>query len=71
MKRLPGRKATLSKDPEGKLYGPFVKLVKVVLRPVLSPYWDHKSLDNTIEKVVKEHRDRIRRISTRFMQKSE
>jgi hypothetical protein len=69
--RLPGRKTTLTKDPKGKLCGPFVKLVDAVLRPVLSSYWDDKSLDNTIEKVVKEHRERIRRISMRFAQKSE
>jgi hypothetical protein len=69
--RLPGRRVNLSENPEGKLYGPFVTLVNVVLRPVLSSYWDHKSLDNTIEKVVKEHRKRMERISARFVGKSE
>jgi hypothetical protein len=69
--QLPGRKATVSKNPEGKLYGPFVRLVKVVLRPVLSSYWNDKSLDNTIEKVVKEHRKRMERINRIFAKNSE
>jgi hypothetical protein len=69
--RLPGRKATMSKDPEWKLSGSFVELVNVVLRPVLSSYWDNKSLDNTIIKVVKEHRERMRRISSVFLEKPE
>jgi hypothetical protein len=69
--RLPGRKATLRKDSQEKLYGPFVKLVDVVLSPVLSPYWNDKSLDNTIEKVVKEHRKRMERINSIFTKNSE
>jgi hypothetical protein len=64
------RKATMSKNPEWKLSGPFVSLVNVVLRPVLSSYWDDKSLDNTIEKVVKEHRERMERIRLRFIKNS-
>jgi hypothetical protein len=69
--KLPGRKAGWSKGLDGKLYGPFVTLVNVVLRPVLSSYWNDKSLDNTIEKVVKEHRKRMERINRIFAKNSE
>jgi hypothetical protein len=69
--KLPGREAGWSKGHDGKLYSPFVRLVNVVLRPVLSSYWDDKSLDNTIKKVVKEHREKMKRISFTFAEKTE